>query len=288
MIKAFSRLLYSFCIAIGGRTGRDGIGGATGSSKSHEVKTTATAGAEVQKGNPIEERKIQRLFRNPEVSKMIRRCNDFGAGGVAVAVGELAPGLEINLDAVPKKYEGLNGTELAISESQERMAIVIDEKDEEFIIKACKEENLEVVRVAKVTDTNRLVIKYLGQTIVNIDRAFLDKNGAKRYQNIEIELPDFSNCPFDVQSQKSFKDSTKEVLSRLSVCSQKGLIERFDSSIGNATVLSPFGGKTFRTETEGMAALIPTLGYETSTCSLMSYGYNPDISKLDPMSYFII
>lgn len=269
-------------LLIGGRTGRDGIGGATGSSKSHELKTTSTAGAEVQKGNPVEERKIQRLFRNKLVSEKIIRCNDFGAGGVCVAVGELAPGLNINLDAVLKKYEGLNGTELAISESQERMAIVIEASDEDFIKNACKEENLEVVRVATITDDNRLVMSYLGQKIVDIDRAFLDKNGAKRYQNIEIELPDFSNCPFDVQSQKSFKDSTKEVLSRLSVCSQKGLIERFDSSIGNATVLSPFGGKTFRTETEGMAALIPTLGYETSTCSLMSYGYNPDISKWSP------
>lgn len=281
-VKRLEPLDGHIVLLIGGRTGRDGIGGATGSSKSHELKTTTTAGAEVQKGNPVEERKIQRLFRNKEVSEKIIRCNDFGAGGVCVAVGELAPGLEINLDAVLKKYEGLNGTELAISESQERMAIVIDEKDEEAIMKACKNENLEVVRVAKVTDNNRLVMNYLGQNIVNIDRAFLDKNGAKRYQEVEIELPDFKHTPFDVKKQKSFVTTSKEVLSRLSVCSQKGLVERFDSSIGNGTVLSPYGGKTFRTETEGMVALIPTLGKETTTCSIMSYGFNPDISKWSP------
>ena len=281
-VKRLEPLNGHIVLLIGGRTGRDGIGGATGSSKSHELKTTTTAGAEVQKGNPVEERKIQRLFRNEQVSNKIVRCNDFGAGGVCVAVGELAPGLDINLDAVLKKYEGLNGTELSISESQERMAIVIDEKDEEFIIKACKEENLEVVRVAKVTDTNRLVIKYLDQTIVNIDRAFLDKNGASRYQNVKVTLPDFTSTPFDVKAKDTFKETTKEVLSRLSVCSQKGLVERFDSSIGNGTVLSPYGGKTLRSETEGMAALIPVLGKETTTCSIMSYGYNPYISSWSP------
>ena len=281
-VKRLEPLKDHIVLLIGGRTGRDGIGGATGSSKSHELKTTTTAGAEVQKGNPVEERKIQRLFRNKKVSEKIVRCNDFGAGGVCVAVGELAPGLEINLDAVLKKYEGLNGTELAISESQERMAIVIDSKDEEFIKQACKDENLEVVRVAVVTDNNRLVMNYLGQNIVNIDRAFLDKNGAKRYQNIEIELPDFENTPYETIKQESFEKTSKEVLGRLSVCSQKGLVERFDSSIGNGTVLSPYGGKTLRTETEGMAALIPTLGKETSTCSLMAYGFNPNISKWSP------
>ena len=269
-------------LLIGGRTGRDGIGGATGSSKSHEVKTTTTAGAEVQKGNPVEERKIQRLFRNKEVSEKIIRCNDFGAGGVCVAVGELADSLEINLDAVLKKYDGLNGTELAISESQERMAIVIDPKDEEFIVKECHNENLEVVRVAKITDNNRLVMHYLGQKIVDIDRSFLNKNGAKRYQNIEVKLPDFEKNPFKVEEQKSFIETSKEVLSRLSVCSQKGLVERFDSSIGNGTVLSPYGGKKYTTETEGMAALIPVLGKETTTCSLMSYGFSPIVSSWSP------
>lgn len=281
-VKRLEPLKDHIVLLIGGRTGRDGIGGATGSSKSHELKTTTTAGAEVQKGNPVEERKIQRLFRNKEVSEKIIRCNDFGAGGVCVAVGELAPGLNIHLDAVLKKYEGLTGTELAISESQERMAIVIDEKDEAFIKQACQEENLEVVRVAVVTDNNRLTMDYLGQTVVDIDRAFLDKNGASRYQNVEVKLPDFDNTPFDEVKQNSFVETSKEVLSRLSVCGQKGLIERFDSSIGNGTVLSPFGGKTLRTETEGMAALIPVLGKETTTCSLMSYGYNPLISKWSP------
>ena len=281
-VKRLEPLDGHIVLLIGGRTGRDGIGGATGSSKSHELKTTTTAGAEVQKGNPVEERKIQRLFRNKAVSEKIIRCNDFGAGGVCVAVGELAPGLEINLDAVLKKYEGLNGTELAISESQERMAIVIEEKDAEFIKEACKLENLEVVKVATVTANNRLVMHYLGQTIVDIDRAFLDKNGAKRYQNVEIKLPDFNETPFNVEKQECFEKATKDTLQKLSVCSQKGLVERFDSSIGNGTVLSPYGGVKFRTETEGMAALIPVLGKETTTCSLMSYGYNPVISSWSP------
>ena len=269
-------------LLIGGRTGRDGIGGATGSSKSHELKTTSTAGAEVQKGNPVEERKIQRLFRNPLVSEKIVRCNDFGAGGVCVAVGELAPSLEIKLDKVLKKYEGLNGTELAISESQERMAIVIRACDEEFIVNECRKENLEVVNIATITNNNRLVMDYMGQRIVDIDRDFLDKNGAKRYQNVNIELPDLNNTPFDEEEFNSFTEVTNDVLTRLSVCSQKGLIERFDSSIGNNTILSPFGGKRLRTETEAMAALIPVLGKETTTCSVMSYGFNPVISKWSP------
>ena len=269
-------------LLIGGRTGRDGIGGATGSSKSHELKTTTTAGAEVQKGNPVEERKIQRLFRNPEVSRKIVRCNDFGAGGVCVAVGELADGLDINLDAVLKKYEGLTGTELAISESQERMAIVINECDEKDIVEACHNENLEVVKVATVTDNDRLVMHYLGQTIVDIDRHFLDKNGAKRHQNVYVSLPDFDKKVFENEVKDNFKDTSLDILSGLSVCSQKGLVERFDSSIGNATVLSPYGGKTLRTETEGMCALIPVLGKETTTCSMMAYGYNPKISRWSP------
>ena len=281
-VKRLEPLEGHIVLLIGGRTGRDGIGGATGSSKSHELKTTENAGAEVQKGNPVEERKIQRLFRNPNVSKRIVRCNDFGAGGVCVAVGELADSLDINLDAVLKKYEGLTGTELAISESQERMAIVIDQKDEEIIIKECQKENLEVVKVAVVTNNNRLVMHYMGQTIVDLSREFLNKNGAKRYQNVEIKLPDFENTPFNTINTNNFTDTTKEVLSRLSVCLQKGLVERFDSSIGNGTVLSPYGGKLFRTETEGMAALIPVLGKETTTCSLMSYGFSPLISKWSP------
>ena len=281
-VKRLEPLPGHVVLLIGGRTGRDGIGGATGSSKSHEVKTTATAGAEVQKGNPIEERKIQRLFRNAKVSEKIIRCNDFGAGGVCVAVGELAPGLEIELDNVLKKYDGLNGTELAISESQERMAIVIEESDEEFIKNECYKENLEVVKVATVTGNNRLVMHYLGQTIVDINRSFLDKNGASRYQNVFVELPDFDKAPFENKVEENFVETSKEVLSRLSVCSQKGLVEMFDSSIGNGTVLSPYGGKTLRTETEGMAALIPTLGYDNTTASIMSYGFNPVISEWSP------
>lgn len=269
-------------LLIGGRTGRDGIGGATGSSKSHKIKTTTTAGAEVQKGNPVEERKIQRLFRNKNVSEKIIRCNDFGAGGVCVAVGELADSLIINLDAILKKYEGLNGTELAISESQERMAIVINSQAEKFIINECHKENLEVVRVAEITNNNRLVMNYKGQKIVDINRDFLNANGAKRYQDVILKLPDLKNNPFNNEKYESFKEMSKSILSKLSVCSQKGLVERFDSSIGNGTVLSPFGGKTFNTETEGMAALIPVLGKETTTCSLMSYGFNPTISKWSP------
>ena len=281
-VKRDEPLTGHIVLLIGGRTGRDGIGGATGSSKSHDVKSIETAGAEVQKGNPVEERKIQRLFRNKEVSEKVVRCNDFGAGGVCVAVGELAPGLDINLDAVLKKYEGLTGSELAISESQERMAIVIDKKDAPFIKSVCEKENLEVVEVAVVTDKNRLVMKHMGKNIVDISRDFLDAAGAKRYQDIKITMPDFDNTPFAVEKQTNFVDTTKEVLSRLSVASQKGLIERFDSSIGNGTVLSPFGGRTYHTETEGMAALIPVLKKETTTASIMAYGYNPLIAKWSP------
>ena len=281
-IKRKKPIAGDVVILIGGSTGRDGCGGATGSSKSHDVKSIETAGAEVQKGNPVEERKIQRLFRNKAVSEKVVRCNDFGAGGVCVAVGELAPGLDIDLDAVLKKYDGLTGTELAISESQERMAIVVNDYDVDFIKAECAKENLEVVQVATVTDTNRLVMKHMGKDIVNISRDFLDAAGAKRYQNIEVELPDFESTPFDEEERNDFVDTTKEVLSRLSVASQKGLVERFDSSIGNGTVLSPYGGRTYHSETEGMAALIPVLGKETTTASLMAYGYNPKISKWSP------
>ena len=281
-VKRLEPLKDHIVLLIGGRTGRDGIGGATGSSKSHDIKSIETAGAEVQKGNPVEERKIQRLFRNKEVSEKIVRCNDFGAGGVCVAVGELAPGLVIDLDAVLKKYDGLTGSELAISESQERMAIVIDAKDADFIKAECAKENLEVVQVAVVTDENRLVMKHMGADIVNISRDFLDAAGAKRYQDVKITLPDFDNTPFDEEKQTNFVSTVKDTLSKLSVASQKGLIERFDSSIGNGTVLSPFGGIKYHSETEGMAALIPVLGKETTTASIMAYGYNPLISKWSP------
>ncbi len=269
-------------LLIGGRTGRDGIGGATGSSKSHDVTSIETSGAEVQKGNPIEERKIQRLFRDETVASKIVRCNDFGAGGVCVAVGELAPGLTITLDNVLKKYEGLNGTELAISESQERMAIVIEPKDEAYIIQKCYEENLEVVNVATITADNRLVMHFKGQKIVDISRDFLDASGAKRYQEIKVALPDFNNDVFVGSTNENFKEVLKDTLSNLNVTSQKGLVEMFDSSIGNNTVISPFGGKTLRTESEGMCALIPVLNNETTTSSLMTYGFNADISKWSP------
>lgn len=269
-------------LLIGGRTGRDGIGGATGSSKSHDVSSIETAGAEVQKGNPVEERKIQRLFRNKELSRKIIRCNDFGAGGVSVAVGELAPGLEINLDNVRKKYEGLNSTELAISESQERMAVVVLPSDVEYITNECLKENLECYQVATVTQEPRLVMWHQGRKVVDIARDFLDQSGAKRYQKAKISLPDFATAPFDQKAQGSFQETIKEVLSRLSVASQKGLVERFDSSIGNGTVLSPYGGRTYHTEIEAMAALIPTIDQETTTASLMAYGYNPKIAKWSP------
>lgn len=269
-------------LLIGGRTGRDGIGGATGSSKKHELKTTTTAGAEVQKGNPVEERKIQRLFRNSEFSKKIVRCNDFGAGGVSVAIGELADGLDIQLDAVLKKYEGLTGSEIAISESQERMAIVINEEDFDFCEQACREENLEVRKVATVTDTNRLVMHYMGATIVDLSRDFLNKNGAKRYQTITLPSPDDSVDAYKGMEEATFTKTSEKVLSDLACASQKGLVERFDSSIGNGTVLSPYGGKTLRTETEGMAALIPVLGKETTTCSLFAHGYDPKLSSWSP------
>ncbi len=269
-------------LLLGGRTGRDGIGGATGSSKSHDVKSIETAGAEVQKGNPVEERKIQRLFRNKAFSEKIVRCNDFGAGGVCVAVGELADGLDINLDAVLKKYEGLNGTEIAISESQERMAIVVNKEDEAYCRQACKDENLEVVQVATITDKNRLTMVYRGQTIVDISREFLDASGASRSQDVLVKNPDFTDLPFAEGIEEDFEESVKEVMTRLSTASQKGLIERFDSTIGNNTVLSPFGGRKYHSETEGMAALIPVLGRETTSCSLMTYGYNPYIASWSP------
>ena len=281
-VKRLTPLENHVVLLLGGRTGRDGIGGATGSSMSHTMNSIETAGAEVQKGNPVEERKIQRLFRNKQVASKIIRCNDFGAGGVCVAVGELAPGLDVDLDVVLKKYEGLTGTELAISESQERMAIVIDAKDEQFIKSECAKENLEVVKVAVVTNKNRLCMKYMGQTIVDISREFLDGAGATRYQDVTITVPDFKNNPLANTASPTFVATVKNVMSGLDVASQKGLVERFDSSIGNNTVLSPYGGHTRRTEIEGMVALLPVLDKETSTVSIMTQGYHPGISKWSP------
>lgn len=267
-------------ILTGGRTGRDGCGGATGSSKEHNEDSILTCGAEVQKGNAPTERKLQRLFRNPEVSKMIRRCNDFGAGGVSVAIGELADGLEINLDLVPKKYEGLDGTELAISESQERMAVVVKADKADSFIKYANEENLEATVVAKVTDDRRLKMFWNGNDIVNISRDFLDTNGAVQNTDIYVEEP--ANKPEKIENKADLKAQWLENLSQLNVACQKGLVERFDSTIGAGTILMPFGGKNQMTPAEVMAAKIPLLKGETTTGTLMSYGYNPTVAKWSP------
>ncbi|MGN0729437.1 phosphoribosylformylglycinamidine synthase [Treponema sp.] len=280
-------------ILIGGGTGRDGIGGATGSSKIHDVKSVSTAAAEVQKGNAVEERKIQRLFRNKEVCRMIRRSNDFGAGGVSVAVGELAPGLDINLDAVPKKYEGLDGTELAISESQERMAVVVRSCDSQKFILECGKENLNAVVVAVVTDTNKLVMKWRGKTIVDIDRSFLDAAGAEHHAVAFVESPSAQKDSPLVHPLESVEKILAEdeknpdikkawlcAMNDLACCSQRGLGERFDGSIGSSSVLMPYGGKYQGTPEAGMAAKIPVVSpRETSTVSLMSYGFDPRISQ---------
>ncbi len=293
-------------VLIGGGTGRDGIGGATGSSKAHNVKSVSTAAAEVQKGNAVEERKIQRLFRNKAVDAMIRRCNDFGAGGVSVAVGELAPGLDINLDAVPKKYEGLNGTELAISESQERMAVVVRQKDVAALIEAAANENLNAVEIAKVTDTNRLVMTWRGKKIVDIDRAFLDTAGASRSCKVHITEPKREDSPLasplkavaDIletpcgcsdesadasQPGSKLKAAWLKNMADLSTCSQRGLSERFDGSIGSSTVIFPMGGKYQCTPESGCAAKTPVLPpYETNTASLMTFGYDPRVAQWSP------
>lgn len=275
-------------ILLGGRTGRDGCGGATGSSKEHTEESLLTCGAEVQKGNPITERKIQRLFRKPEVSTMIKKCNDFGAGGVSVAIGELAEGLRINLDAVPKKYEGLDGTELAISEFQERMAVMVAKENVDAFIKASKEENLEATPVAEVTDDRRLVMYWRGKAIVDIKRDFLDTNGVKQNTNVLVAAPleeeyYFAGIPKEAEDySKDLRDAWIRNLQRLNVCSQKGLVERFDSTIGAGTVLMPFGGKYQLTPSEGMAAKIPVPDGDTNTGTLMAFGYNPSIAKWSP------
>ncbi|ACL74881.1 phosphoribosylformylglycinamidine synthase [Ruminiclostridium cellulolyticum] len=271
-------------ILLGGRTGRDGCGGATGSSKAHTEESLITCGAEVQKGNAPTERKIQRLFRNPNASTLIKRCNDFGAGGVSVAIGELADGLEINLDAVPKKYEGLDGTELAISESQERMAVVVEACDVEKFIGFAAEENLEAVVVAEVKAEPRLKMSWRGKQIVDLSREFLNSNGAKQRIDIEISAPDeetyFDKCnEIEIDNLKEYWIKNLQNLNR---CSQKGLVERFDSTIGANTVLMPFGGKTQLTPAEGMAAKLPLMEGDTTTGTLMSFGYNPDIAKWSP------
>jgi len=272
-------------ILLGGRTGRDGCGGATGSSKEHTEESLFTCGAEVQKGNPPTERKIQRLFRNPSVSTMIKKCNDFGAGGVSVAIGELADGLSINLDLIPKKYEGLDGTELAISESQERMAVVVAKEDVNRFVKAAREENLEATTVAVVTAEPRLTMSWRGKTIVSISRDFLNTNGVKQYSDVFVTAPS-ENSYFKIagnaDSSKDLEQIWEDRLKDLNICSQKGLVERFDASIGAGTVLMPFGGKYQLSPTEGMAAKIPVLDGDTNTGTLMTYGYNPSIAKWSP------
>ncbi|MDR2982967.1 MAG: phosphoribosylformylglycinamidine synthase [Puniceicoccales bacterium] len=271
-------------VLVGGRTGRDGVGGATGSSKEH-TETALKNSAEVQKGDAPTERKLQRLFRNPEVSRLIKRCNDFGAGGVSVAIGELAPSLQINLDAVPLKYDGLNGTELAISESQERMAVVLDKRDVEKFCAAAARENAETAVVAEVTDTGYLRMNWRGQTIVNLRRDFLDTNGVKqtaratvKSPSVEIPATKAENCAEPSGLKKRFIDT----ISTLNTCTQRGLVERFDASIGAATVLHPFGGKYQATPIEAMAAKLPVLNGNTDTCTIMAHGYNPDVAKWSP------
>ena len=268
-------------VVLGGRTGRDGCGGATGSSKSHSTASLSVCGAEVQKGNPPEERKLQRLFRNPEVSRRIKRCNDFGAGGVSVAIGELADGLKINLNNLPKKYEGLSGTELAISESQERMAIVVAAEDVEAILAAAAEENVEASLVAEVTAEPRLVMELNGEKIVNLSRAFVNSNGAPK--NASFAIPDLpeAECEFPHVCGGPSK-RLEAMIGDLNICSKRGLVEMFDSSIGAASVMVPFGGKNQLTPTQVMAALLPVVNGETTTCSVMAYGFNPYLSEKNP------
>ncbi|HEK5071889.1 TPA: phosphoribosylformylglycinamidine synthase [Clostridioides difficile] len=275
-------------VLLGGKTGRDGCGGATGSSKEHSEESILTCSAEVQKGDAPNERKIQRFFRNKEVAQMIKRCNDFGAGGVCVAIGEIADSLDINLDLVPKKYDGLDGTELAISESQERMAVAIKKENKDKFIQLAVEENLEATHVATVTDTGYLRMFWNGKAIVDINREFLDTNGVKQTTDVHVTKVDEENTFFSsneiVKDVKcaSMKDKFTKVLSDLNVCSQKGLVEMFDNTIGGNTVLMPFGGKYQATPTQGMVAKIPVLGGETNTSTIMTYGYNPKVGKWSP------
>ena len=282
-------------VLLGGRTGRDGCGGATGSSKAHNSNSLTSCGAEVQKGNAPEERKIQRLFRNPEVTKLIKRCNDFGAGGVSVAIGELADGLEINLDKVPKKYEGLDGTELAISESQERMAVVIDSKDIDKFQTLAASENIESTVVAKVTKDARMKMYWRGNLIVDLSREFLNTNGSTKIANAKIEEPEGlkeyfekssfikNNCIKENEKICDKKEIWKDIISSLNCCSQKGLVERFDSTIGAGTVFMPFGGKYQLTPAEAMCARIPVLKGYTNSGTVMSFGYDPYLSEISPL-----
>ena len=269
-------------VLLGGRTGRDGLGGATGSSKAHNSNSLSSCGAEVQKGNAPEERKIQRLFRNSEATRLIKRCNDFGAGGVSVAIGELADGLVINLDKVPKKYEGLDGTELAISESQERMAVVVANKDVDKFVNLAETENIEATVVAEVAEEPRVKMYWREKVIVDVSREFLDTNGTVKEAQISVSKPNYDESYFNKKEIKNIEKAWKEMLEDLNCCSQKGLVERFDSTIGSNTVLMPFGGKYQLTPAEGMAARIPTLEGYTDSGTIMTFGYNPKISKWSP------
>ena len=269
-------------VLLGGRTGRDGCGGATGSSKVHTEQSLESCGAEVQKGNAPTERKMQRLFRRPEVTKLVKKCNDFGAGGVSVAIGELADGLRVSLDKVPKKYEGLDGTELSISESQERMAVVLDPKDVKQFLEYAKEENLEAVEVAVVTEEPRLVLEWRGKDIVNISREFLDTNGAHQETSVLVDIPDESDNYLKGEKVSDVKAKWLDTLSDLNECSQKGLVERFDASIGAGSVYMPYGGKYQLTETQSMVAKLPVLKGKCDTVTMMSYGFDPYLSKWSP------
>ena len=270
-------------ILLGGRTGRDGCGGATGSSKVHTEESIETCGAEVQKGNAPTERKIQRMFRREEVSKLIKKCNDFGAGGVSVAIGELADGLQINLDKVPKKYAGLDGTEIAISESQERMAVVVDPKDVDEFLGYAKEENLEAVKVAVVTEDPRLVLSWRGKEIVNISRAFLNTNGAHQETTVKVDIPSREDTILKKQVEVGdVKEKWLDTLKDLNVCSQKGLVEMFDGSIGAGSVFMPHGGKYQMTETQSMVAKLPVMHGKCDTITMMSYGFDPYLSSWSP------
>ena len=269
-------------ILLGGRTGRDGIGGATGSSKVHTEASIEVCGAEVQKGNPPTERKIQRMFRRPEVSRLIKKCNDFGAGGVSVAIGELAAGLYIDLDKVPKKYAGLDGTEIAISESQERMAVVVDPKDVDAFLAYAAEENLEAVTVAEVTESPRLTMTWRGKTIVDLSRAFLDTNGAHQEADVTLTVPNREGTPFERKEVGDVKGSWMKMLGSLNVCSQKGLVERFDASIGAGTVMMPYGGKFQQSEIQTMVAKLPVLKGKCDAVTMMSYGFDPYLSSWSP------
>ncbi|MBQ2115335.1 MAG: phosphoribosylformylglycinamidine synthase, partial [Lachnospiraceae bacterium] len=278
-------------ILLGGRTGRDGCGGATGSSKVHTTASLTTCGAEVQKGNAPTERKLQRLFRRPEVSKIIKKCNDFGAGGVSVAIGELAPGLVVDMDMVPKKYAGLDGTELAISESQERMAVVVDPRDVDQFLKFAAEENLEAVKVAVVTEEPRLVLKWRGKKVVDISRAFLDTNGAHQETGVYVDTPVKEDNYFEkiaidkveaALNNGDIKEAVTATLNDLNVCSQKGLVEMFDASIGAGSVFMPYGGKYQLTETQAMVAKLPVLKGKTDIVTMMAHGFDPYLSSWSP------